>query len=132
MAELGAYAESPWESIGRLKYELLRTVRLVVDTGIHDRGWDFEQTVDYVMENAGDDRGTAEYRVLRYTAYPGQATAYMVGLLQLLDLRSAAEASLGDAFDLATFHDVLLGSGNIPLAYARTLVEQWLAGEATP
>jgi uncharacterized protein (DUF885 family) len=126
MHELGAYDDDPYGNLGRLQYELLRAVRLVVDTGIHSLGWGFEQAVGYVMENTGDARGTAEYRVLRYTVIPGQATAYMVGMLELLDLREAARAALGNQFSLAAFHDVLLGNGNVPLTYVDQLVDAWI------
>ena len=126
MSELGAYADDPWGDLGRLKFELVRAVRLVADTGIHHLGWSFEQAADYIARTAGDDRGTAQYRALRYTVIPGQATAYMIGLLELLALRDEAREALGDTFDLASLHDVLLGSGNIPLGYARELVEDWV------
>ena len=128
MNELGAYDNDPYGNLGRLQYELLRAVRLAVDTGIHFMGWDFEQAVEYVMENTGDPRGTAEYRVLRYTVIPGQATAYMVGMLEMLKLRASAQATLGDAFTLADFHDVVLGHGNIPLSMLADVVATWVSG----
>jgi len=128
MSELGAYDDDPYGDLGRLQYELLRAVRLVTDTGIHDLGWSFGEAVAYIMQNTGDDEGTAQYRALRYTLMPGQATAYMVGLLELLELRDRARDALGDAFDLATFHDVLLGSGNVPLNYVEGIVDEWIAG----
>jgi uncharacterized protein (DUF885 family) len=131
MSELGAYDDDPYGNLGRLQYELIRAVRLVADTGIHDLGWSFDQAVSYIMENAGEDRGTAESRALRYTVEPGQATAYMVGLLEILDLREQARDALGDAFDLASFHDVLLGFGNVPLSYAVDLVRDWIAANAS-
>lgn len=127
MYELGIYDEDPLGNVGRLKYELLRAVRLVVDTGIHALGWSFEETVAYLMENLGDSRGTAEYRTLRYTVIPGQATAYMTGMLELLELRAAAQIALGDAFSLADFHDIVLGNGNVPLTFVRQLVDAWIA-----
>lgn len=127
MHELGAYDNDPYGNLGRLQYELLRAVRLVVDTGIHFMGWGFEEAVEYVMANSGDARGTAEYRVLRYTVIPGQATAYMVGMLELLDLREIARAALGDTFSLADFHDIVLGTGNVPLVFVRQLIDAWIA-----
>jgi len=127
MGELGAYDDDPWGNLGRLKFELVRAVRLVADTGIHHLGWSFERAADYIAETTGDSRGTADYRALRYTVIPGQATAYMIGLLEILDLRTEAQQALGDAFELARFHDVVLGSGNIPLGQLRGLVEAWIA-----
>lgn len=126
MSELGAYDDDPYGDLGRLQYELLRAVRLVVDTGIHDLGWSHDEAVAYIMQNNGDSKGTADYRALRYTLLPGQATAYMVGMLELLDLRDRARTALGDAFDLPAFHDTLLGSGNVPLTYVDGLVEAWI------
>jgi len=131
MSELGAYDDDPYGNLGRLQFELIRAVRLVADTGIHALGWSFDRAVSYIMEAAGQSRGMAEYRTLRYTVGPGQATAYMVGLLEILDLREEARDALGDAFDLAAFHDVLLRCGNVPLPYAETLVRNWIA-ETTP
>ena len=127
MGELGAYDDDPWGNLGRLKFELVRAVRLVADTGIHHLGWSFDEAADYIAETTGDSRGTADYRALRYTVIPGQATAYMIGLLEILDLRETAREALGEAFDLARFHDVVLGSGNLPLGQLRGLVEAWIA-----
>ncbi|MFC2094981.1 DUF885 family protein [Candidatus Bipolaricaulota bacterium] len=129
MGELGAYAEDPLGIIGQLQLELLRAVRLVVDTGIHDLGWDTDRAAFYIMMNVGESRALADYRVRRYTVIPGQATAYMVGLLEILELRELARTALGDAFDLATFHDIILGHGMAPLTYFRELVEAWIAEE---
>jgi len=128
MSELRGYEDDPLGNLGRLKYELLRAVRLVVDTGIHDLGWSFEEAVTYIMESAGDTRGTAEYRTLRYTVIPGQSTAYMVGLLELLDLRQKAQDALGELFTLATFHDILLANGNVPLSLVEGFVDTWIDG----
>ncbi|MFC2082677.1 DUF885 family protein [Candidatus Bipolaricaulota bacterium] len=129
MGELGAYAEDPLGIIGQLQLELLRAVRLVVDTGIHDLGWNTDRAAFYIMMNVGESRALADYRVRRYTVIPGQATAYMVGLLEILELRELARTALGDAFDLATFHDIILGHGMAPLTYFRELVEAWIAEE---
>jgi len=127
MSELGAYKENRYGNLGRLQDELLRAVRLVVDTGIHDKGWTFATAVQYVMVNHGVGEFDAAQAVLRYAVLPGQATAYMLGMLEVLDLRARAEAALGEAFDLAEFHDVLLRNGSVPLPLLRLLVEDWLA-----
>jgi len=127
MSELGGYADDPFGNLGRLQYELLRAVRMVVDTGIHDLGWSFDEAVSYIMENTGDPQGTAEYRALRYGLFPGQATAYMIGLLEILELREMAQEALGEVFELAEFHDVILGYGNVPLLFLRELIEDWIA-----
>ena len=126
MSELGGYEDDPFGNLGRLQYELVRAVRMVADTGIHDLGWSFDDAVTYIMRNTGDPRGTAEYRALRYALFPGQATAYMIGLLEILELREAAQEALGESFDLATFHEIILGQGNIPLPFLRDLVEEWI------
>ncbi len=126
MSELGGYDDDPFGNLGRLQYELLRAVRMVADTGIHDLGWSFDEAVAYIMHNTGDPRGTAEYRALRYALFPGQAPAYMIGFLEILDLREQAQAALGEAFDLAGFHDLILGQGNIPLPFLRDRVEEWI------
>ena len=113
--ELGWYDLDPYANLGRLQDEMMRAVRLVVDTGIHSLRWTFEEAVAYFVENTGQSRGYAEYEVLRYAAWPGQATAYMIGMLDILDLRSREEERLGEAFDLVAFHDMLLGGGSLPL-----------------
>ena len=113
--ELGWYDLDPYANLGRLQDEMMRAVRLVVDTGIHAFRWTFEEAVAYFVENTGQSRGYAEYEVLRYAAWPGQATAYMIGMLDILDLRSREEERLGEAFDLVAFHDRLLSGGSLPL-----------------
>jgi len=127
MSELGAFDDDPLGNLGRLQLELMRAVRLVVDTGIHALGWTYDDAVAYVMESVGESEGAGVYRVTRYTVVPGQATAYMVGLLEILDLRELAREVLGETFDLAEFHDVILGHGNVPLPLLRDLVETWIA-----
>jgi len=127
MSDLGVYEDDPLGDLGRLQLELMRAVRLVVDTGIHDLGWSYDEAVAYVAENAGESEGLASYRVTRYAVMPAQSTAYMVGLLEILDLREMARDALGDAFCLAEFHDVILGEGNVPLPLLRELVDAWIA-----
>ena len=129
MSDLGVYADDPLGDLGRLQLELMRAVRLVVDTGIHALGWTFDEAAAYVQETVGESEGLAAYRVTRYALVPGQATSYMVGLLEILDLREMAQGALGEAFDLASFHDVILGNGNVQLTLLRELVETWIAEE---
>jgi uncharacterized protein (DUF885 family) len=124
--ELGWYTEDPYGNLGRLKDEMMRAVRLVVDTGIHTRGWTAEEAIAYFFENTGKARATAEREVFRYIVWPGQATAYMVGMLHLLDLRRTAEEALGDRFRLVEFHDAVLGGGNAPLAILDRVVGDYI------
>jgi uncharacterized protein (DUF885 family) len=126
MYELGAYDDDPLANLGRLQYELLRAARLVTDTGIHEYGRSRDEAIDYVSRTMGVPEGTAEYRVMRYTVIPGQATAYKVGMIALLRLRTLAQEALGDAFDLATFHDIVLDNGAVPLPFVGDLVDAWV------
>ncbi|MFC2078046.1 DUF885 family protein, partial [Candidatus Bipolaricaulota bacterium] len=130
MSELGAYADDPLGDLGRLRFELLRAVRLVVDTGIHAMGWGYDEASAYADENTGRrGRTGVNYEILRYTVIPGQATAYMVGMHEILELREMARSALGDDFDLAAFHDVILGNGIVPLTFLRDLVDEWMVEE---
>jgi len=128
MHELGAYQDDPLGNLGRLEFELLRAVRLVADTGIHALGWSLDEASEYVAVTTGVGGEGVDGRVLRYTLIPGQATAYMVGMLEIQKLRSIARCSLGEAFDLAAFHEVILGNGVVPLSFLRDLVDEWAAG----
>jgi len=114
--EFGWYDEDPCGNIGRLSDEMMRAVRLVVDTGIHVLGWTFGEAVAYFAEHTGQSTGASQYNILRYAAWPGQSTAYMIGLLTILDLRDRVRAAEGDAFNLAEFHDVILRNGSLPLS----------------
>ncbi len=111
--ELGWYEGDTLGDLGRLQYEAFRAARLVVDTGIHARGWSFEEAVTFFMENTGFSRSYSEGQIARYSLWPGQATAYMIGMLEMLDLR-AARAAEAD-FDLKQFHDEVLLRGAVPL-----------------
>jgi len=113
--ELGWYEEDPHGNLGRLQYEMMRAVRLVVDTGIHAFGWTMREAVDYFTRYTGYARGYAESEIMRYIAWPGQATAYMLGMLEILELRSREQERLGASFDLEAFHEALLESGSVPL-----------------
>jgi len=125
--ELDWYNNDPYGDLGRLKFEALRAARLVIDTGIHSMGWSFEQAVQFNMDNLGASRGSSEGAAGRYSVVPGQATAYMIGMLHILDARQRAQDQLGAQFDLREFHRVLLTSGGIPLALLDNVVDDWIS-----
>lgn len=124
--ELGWYENDPYANLGRLQYEALRAARLVMDTGIHSMGWSFEQAVQFNMDNVGASRGSSEGAAARYSVVPAQATAYMIGMLRILDARQRAEDALGPAFDLVEFHRVVLTSGGVPLELLDRIVDQYI------
>ncbi len=123
-AETGLYEDDPYGDVGRLELELLRAVRLVADTGIHDLGWSADEARAYMRETIPG----WEHEVDRYTVLPAQATGYMVGQQHILELRDEAKRALGDEFDLATFHEVVIGGGSVPLDVLDDLVATWIAG----
>ena len=112
-SELGWYEGDPLGDLGRLQYEAFRAARLVVDTGIHAKGWHFEEASTFFQENTGFSRQSSDNQIARYAVWPGQATAYMVGMLEILNLR--AEQQSEPMFDLRDFHDQLLTRGAVPL-----------------
>lgn len=132
VAELGWYADDPYADLGRLQWEAFRAARLVVDTGLHHLGWQFNDAVTFLRDNVGfrDDVLSAEGQIARYVAWPGQATAYTVGMLELLRLRDKAEQQLGARYDLRAFHTAVLGNGNVPLELLDGIVQE--AIDATP
>jgi uncharacterized protein (DUF885 family) len=121
------YKDDPWGDIGRLQDELFRAVRLVVDTGLHAQGWSREQAIDYMRNTTGLDDGTVTAEVERYMAVPGQACAYKVGQLKILELRDKARAALGPKFELKEFHAVVLESGPMPLTILEQQIDDWIA-----
>ncbi|MGD8458680.1 MAG: DUF885 domain-containing protein [Anaerolineales bacterium] len=125
-SELGWYDEDPYGNLGRLQYEALRACRMIVDTGIHTQGWTYDQSVDFILQNTGISRGFAEYEVLRYIAYPGQAPAYLVGKIEILRLRTMAQEALGEDFDISEFHNILLQNGSMPLTILEQVVLNWI------
>lgn len=127
--ELGWYDNDPYGDLGRLQYEALRAARLVMDTGIHSMGWTFEQAVQFNMDNVGASRGSSEGAAARYSVVPAQATAYMIGMLRILDARQRASDALGANFDLKEFHRVVLTSGGVPLALLDRIVDEWIAAK---
>ena len=123
--EFGYYAD-PYSDIGRLAMELWRAARLVVDTGLHHYQWTREEAIAYLEANTPNSAGDCRKAIERYIVMPGQATAYQIGMLHIVDLREAAMAALGEQFDLRAFHDILLANGALPLAVLQEEVEAWV------
>lgn len=124
--ELGLYAD-PYSDFGRLTMEMTRAVRLVVDTGLHARRWTREQVIQYHLDNLPMTVDAATKATERYIVMPGQATAYTVGMLKIVELRERARQALGPRFDLREFHDVVLRSGALPLSVLERQVDTWIA-----
>jgi uncharacterized protein (DUF885 family) len=122
----GNRASDPMQIFGRLSMEMMRAVRLVVDTAIHSQGWSVERAIEYMMEKTGMHRHECEAECYRYEAWPGQACAYKVGEVAIWRMRRSAEERLGPKFDLKRFHTVLLSSGPMPLDTLASMVESWV------
>ena len=131
-AEIGMYKDDPWGDLGRLRDEMLRAVRLVDDTGLHAKGWTREQAIAYEVSQTGMPESEVVTEVERYMALPGQACAYKVGQLKILELRDKAQAALGPKFSLKDFHAVVLENGAVPLTLLETLVDAWIARGGGP
>jgi uncharacterized protein (DUF885 family) len=130
-AEIGMYRDDPLGDLGRLQAEMFRAVRLVVDTGMHARGWSREEAIAYMVGNTGMDEAAVTTEIERYMGLPGQACAYKVGQLKILELRERARRTLGARFDLKEFHRVVLGSGGVPLTVLERLVDEWIAARGS-
>ena len=126
-AEIGMYTDDPFGDLGRLRDEMLRAVRLVDDTGLHAMGWTREQAIAYEVEKTGMPESEVVTEVERYMALPGQACAYKVGQLKILELRDKARAALGARFSLKDFHAVVLENGAVPLTLLEQFVDEWIA-----
>ena len=126
--EMGLYAD-PYSDFGRLSMELWRAARLVVDTGIHYKKWTREEAIQYLLDNTPNPEGDAVKSIERYIAMPGQATAYKIGMLKILELRHRAEEALGDKFDVKAFHDAVLKDGFVPLAILEENIDAWIASQ---
>lgn len=124
----GTYAD-PYSEFGRLGSEMWRAIRLVLDTGLHSKGWTEEQAVEYFLDNAAITEAQARSEVQRYIVMPAQATSYKIGMLKIQELRRKAEAELGDRFDIRSFHDTVLGGGALPLDILERQVDQWIADQ---
>ncbi|MBC2664957.1 DUF885 domain-containing protein [Novosphingobium flavum] len=123
---MGLYAD-PMQHWGTLDDEMLRAMRLVVDTGLHTMGWSRDQAIDYMLANSGMGRTDATAEVERYIAIPGQALAYKIGALTIQRLRARAESELGSRFDIRAFHQQVLGSGALPLTVLEAKIDRWIA-----
>jgi uncharacterized protein (DUF885 family) len=124
----GLYA-NPYDNFGRLNMEMWRALRLVVDTGIHAKGWSRQQAIDYMIANSALAPHNIEAEVDRYIGWPGQATGYMIGQLTIRQLRAIAERELGEKFDLRAFHDELLKDGSIPLPLLEKQINRWITNQ---
>jgi uncharacterized protein (DUF885 family) len=121
----GTY-QDPYSRFGRLGSEIWRAIRLVLDTGLHSKGWSEEQAVQYFLANSATTEPQARSEVRRYIVLPGQATAYKIGMLEIQDLRRRAETALGSRFDIRAFHDTILGGGAMPLTMLEKRVDRWI------
>ncbi len=126
--ELGLYT-NPYQYFGMLSAEMHRAIRLVVDTGIHTKGWTREQAIKYSLKNEAETEASITAEIERYMAIPGQALSYKIGQLKIKELRAKAEKELGDAFDIAEFHNQILESGNMPLALLEDKINAWIANK---
>lgn len=123
--EMGIY-RTPYEHFGRLSYEMWRACRLVIDTGIHAKGWTRQQAIDYFAANTALSEQNIRSEVDRYISWPAQALAYKLGELRIWKMRRNAESLLGEQFDLREFHDVVLSNGALPIAMLESIVERWI------
>lgn len=124
--ELGCY-QDPYSRMGQLTYEMWRAVRLVVDTGMHDKKWTRDRAIQFFRENTAKTEQDIVNEVDRYIAWPGQALAYKIGEIKIRELRARAEHRLGQKFDVREFHDVILRQGAVPLQVLEEIVDEWLA-----
>lgn len=124
-AELGLYTD-PYKDFGRLSMEIFRAARLVVDTGIHSKKWTREQAVQYMLENIANPEGDIRAEIDRYIVWPGQATAYKIGMLKIQELKTKSKTALGADFDIRIFHDVILASGSLPLSILEEQVDAYV------
>lgn len=126
--DVGFY-QDPYSDYGRLEADIWRAIRLVVDTGVHSKHWTREQMVQFFHDHSAIDETSIQAEVDRYVAWPGQATAYKIGQLKILELRDRAKAALGDKFDIRAFHDQVLDAGALPLDVLSDRIDGWIASE---
>ncbi len=126
--EMGLYQNDPYGNLGRLEFKILRAARLVVETGIHTRGWSLEQATSYISAATG--RPTPPSEATRYIIEPGQGCSYYIGFLKIIELRQRAMDQLGDRFDIREFHNVLLKHGQMPLSVMERVVDDWIASKS--
>ena len=130
--EMGMYKGDPFGDLGRLKAELFRSVRLVVDTGMHAKRWSREQAIQYMASTTGTASSDVISEIERYMAWPGQALGYKLGMLKILELREYARKELGDGFDIKAFHDLVLLGGAVPMSVLDAKVKHWVAQQKAP
>ena len=123
--EMGLY-QDPYDDFGRLTLELMRAIRLVVDTGLHSKHWTRQQAIDWFMDNSPNPIEEVAKEIERYMVMPGQATSYKIGMIKILELRGKAKIALGEKFNIRDFHDLILGSGPLPLPLLEEQVNNWL------
>jgi len=124
--DVGFY-QTPYTNFGRLSYEMWRACRLVVDTGMHAKGWSRQQSIDYMVANTGLSLKNITTEVDRYITWPGQALAYKIGELKIRELRALAEEQLGENFDIRLFHDTVLENGAVPLFVLEDNIKTWIS-----
>jgi uncharacterized protein (DUF885 family) len=129
--EAGFY-QDPYSEYGRLENEMWRSVRLVVDTGVHYKHWTRQQMVDFFRQHTAMDEPNIQTEVDRYIAWPAQALAYKLGQMKIVELRQRARDSLGDKFDLRAFHDAVLADGPLPLEVLETRINAWIGSQKSP
>ncbi len=125
--EIGMYENDPFGNLGRLQAEMFRAVRLVVDTGIHYKRWTRAEAIAYMVANTGMTTGEVVTEIERYIVMPGQACAYKIGMMKILELREKAKTELGDKFDIREFHNVVLKNGAVPLSILEELIDEYIA-----
>jgi len=128
--EQGFYENDPFGNLGRLQAEMFRAVRLVVDSGIHFKKWTREEAIEYMVENTGMPRGEVVTEIERYIIMPGQALAYKIGMMKMLEFRQKAMDALGDKFNIMEFHDVVLGNGSVPMSILEQIIDEWIEGKS--
>jgi len=128
--EMGFF-DDPWNRYGTLQDEQLRAMRLVVDTGLHAKGWTREQAIDFMLQNSGMTRTEVVAEVERYIAIPSQALAYKVGAIKIQELRKRAEDQLGEDFDIREFHAEVLDTGSLPMPVLENKIDRWIASKAS-
>ncbi|MFA5683125.1 MAG: DUF885 domain-containing protein [Lysobacteraceae bacterium] len=121
------FQDDPLDNLGRLQAEMFRAVRLVVDTGMHSQRWSREQAIDYMLEYTGMGEDEVVAEIERYLVNPAQALAYKVGMLKFVELRAKAQRELGERFDIREFHEVVLGSGSVPIFVLERVIDDWIA-----
>jgi prolyl oligopeptidase len=127
--ELGEFMnlyDDPYDKFGQLTYDMWRAIRLVVDTGMHYKDWSRQDAIDLFIENTAKSRLDIENEVDRYIAWPGQALAYKIGQLKILELRNKAELELGDKYDIKDFHHEVLKRGSLPLDILEEYINEWI------